>query len=239
MKLLSLLLTLLVTAEAFGQTATIVIPQPIIAGELTRFDAKYDGDSISWSIYPPTKYSDALDRQTLVPFAEFVPKSGVEYMVTLWAFKNVDGKALNAKQEYVFRASPTPPVPPVPPNPPNPPVPPNPDLQGLALKTYQWAKAVGNKTETKQIAENYAAINSAIAAGAYKNLPGWTEQRAKVIGDLYEKNRPITQNNEEWGIFFKNLSQELKELDNGGHLNGLPSLHGILQSIQQGLEAVQ
>lgn len=238
MRLVALLFLSMITSNCLGQTASIVLPKTITAGELTRFDAKYDGDSISWSIYPPTRYSDALDRQTLVPFAEFVPKSGVEYMVTLWAFKNVDGKALNAKQEYVFKAGPSPPIPPVPPGPDPDPDPEPDNLSETAKKVRDWAKAVGNKTEAKKIAANYAGINASIAAGAYNNLD-FSVAKGKIVSDLYTINHPISEANAAWNTFFKNLSGEMQSLDEAGKIPNLPSLLGILKSVQEGLEAVQ
>lgn len=238
MRLAALLLSTLITSNCLGQTAKILPPENPIAGEMVRFNAEFEGDDIDWLVYPPVRYSDAIDRATKKYFIEFVPKPGIDYLIQLDAYKVVEGKFSKVKDQKIFRIGK--PIPPGPDPDPDPDPDPEPDnLSDLGKKVRDWAKEVGNKTETKQIADNYAAINAAIAAGAYNNLADWNTQRGKVVSDLYEKNHPISQNNEKWNGFFTRLSGEMRTLEENGKLPNLPSLLGVLQAIQEGLEAAK
>lgn len=238
MRLVALLFLSLITSNCPGQTAKILPPENPIAGEMVRFNAEFEGDDIDWLVYPPVRYSDAIDRATKAYFIEFVPKPGVDYLIQLDAYKVVEGKFSKVKDQKIFRIG----KPPGPdPNPPGPDPDPDPEPDNLsetAKKVRDWAKAVGNKTEAKKIAANYAGINASIAGGAYNTLD-FAVAKARVVSDLYAINHPISEANAAWNTFFKNLSGEMQSLDEAGKIPNLPSLLGILKSVQEGLEAVQ
>lgn len=235
MRLVALLLLSLITSNCLAQTAKILPPENPVAGEMVRFNAEFEGDDIDWLVYPPVRYSDAIDRATKAYFIEFVPKPGIDYLIQLDAYKVVEGKFSKVKDQKIFRIGK-----PIPPGPdPDPDPDPEPDnLSETAKKVRDWAKIVGNKTEAKKIAANYAGINASIAAGAYNNLD-FAIAKGKIVSDLYTINHPISEANQAWNTFFKNLSGEMQSLDEAGKIPNLPSLLGILKSVQEGLEAVQ
>lgn len=236
---ITLLLTVILAPRiASGQTAKILPPENPVAGEMVRFNAEFTGDDLDWIVFPPVRYSDAIDRQTKAYFIEFVPKPGVDYQIQLDAYKVVDGKFAKAKDVKVFRIGPKPPDPDPDPDPDPEPDPEPDNLTETAKKVRDWAKQIGNKVEAKKIAENYAGINSSIAAGAYNNIE-FLAARSKIISDLYTANHPVSENNEEWNVFFRNLSSLMQSLDEAGKLGTLADLHKSLQEIQSGLEAVK
>lgn len=112
----------------------------------------------------------------------------------------------------------------------------DPELTDTEKKVRTWATAVGNKTEVKQIAENYATILASINAGAYNSL-GFPEARSKIVSDVFQMNQAISQNNAKWGTFFQSLSEHLRALDEQGELDSVKKIGSVFQEIQTGLEA--
>ena len=113
---------------------------------------------------------------------------------------------------------------------------PEPDLTNFSKRVLALANAVNNKTEAKQIAENYASIISSISAGAYKALD-FEAARAKIVGDVYQLNHKVSEGNIAWNDFFKALGDEVTELDKQGKLNTVEQIKTMFQEIQAGLEA--
>lgn len=234
LRLLLPFLLLAFAAPCFGQTAKIESPADPKAGEMVRFNAEFEGDDIDWLIYPPVKYSDAIDRNSKQYFIEFVPKSGVEYMVQLEAYKVTEGKFSKAKHTVLFKVGPPGPTPPNPPGP-DPPNPPDPDLTETGKKVREWAKAVGSPSEAKKIAENYGAIISAIAAGAYNSL-SFEDARAKIVSDLLQLNSKVVTAGK-WTEFGEQLAEHTKALDSQGKLDSVDKIKTMFEEIQAGLEA--
>lgn len=230
----SLLLPLITLAAlcspCWGQTITL--PEKVEGGvsAFISVAATTDGETVKWkaldaglNVFP----ADLLkSTKTTVVSA---PKAG---RYRLMAYTAKDNAPSDPAETIIVVGTPGP----DPPDPPGP-DPPTPDLTGVAKLVFGWAKSVGNKAEAKQIAENYATINAAIGAGAYYNISTWEEQRSKIVADLYDKNRVVSQKNEKWGQFFLSLSGEMKRLDSEGKLTKLSELHEVLKSIQEGLEA--
>lgn len=229
--LLPLLLALAV--PCWGQTITLPESLSGAVGQPVTVKADTDGEIVRWRAIDPGLFMiDPELLKTTKAISVWSLKPG-KYRLIAWTAK---GDVPSPEDECVIVVGDPGPDPPGPdPNPPDP----EPELSELGKKVRDWAKAVGNKTEAKQIAENYAGVNAAIAAGAYNGLADWSAQRSKVVSDLYEKNHKISENNEGWNKFFSNLSAEMRLLDETGKLANLPSLLGVLKSIQEGLEAVK
>lgn len=193
-----------------------------------------DDGALSWATpFAERKVVDYIDRPSQKPRLKIIAPPDGTWRLTLTAAGLVDGKVrLSVTTHTVVIGGSTPG-----PSPPGPgPTPPKPDLTETGKLVYEWAASVGNKAEAKQLAENYAAITSGIAAEAYKNLE-FTKARSKIVADVYQLNEPISRKNQKWGTFFKSLGEHFKELDGEGKLDSVEKIGKLFGEIKAGLEA--
>jgi hypothetical protein len=133
------------------------------------------------------------------------------------------------------------PVPPPGPDPPPPgpdPPPPGPNLTGLAKLTYEAAKPLNDPATAKAYAENFAAVASAIAAGAY-NGRTLEDARAVIFSDLGNANRPISTAKPAWRPFVTTIGAELNRMHAGGELISVEAIGRAFQQVADGLGAIR
>jgi hypothetical protein len=230
LKFLPLPILLALCSVALGQDIKLPATVQGQPGAYIEVPATTDGGVVKWlaldaglNVFPA---SLLRDTKTNVVSAL---KPG-RYRLIAWTAKG--DVPSDAAQTIVVIGNPPDPDP----DPPGPDPDPEPDLTGTAKAVRDWAKAVGNKVEAKQIAENYATILSTINAGAYASL-SFADARSKIVSDVYQLNQKVSANNEEWGAFFRNLSEHLKALDTEGKLDSVDKIKTVFQDIQAGLEA--
>jgi hypothetical protein len=143
-----------------------------------------------------------------------------------------------ARLVVVVGRSPVPPPGPDPPPPGPDPPPPGPNLTGLAKLTYEAAKPLNDPATAKAYAENFAAVASAIAAGAY-NARTLEDARAVIFSDLANANRPISTAKPAWRPFVTTIGAELNRMLEAGQLNSIEANGQAFQQIATGLEAIR
>ena len=100
---------------------------------------------------------------------------------------------------------------------------PEPELKGLAKEVYEYARKVDRPDEARQLAENFRAVYSAIAAGGIKTK----ERAAEEIKRLNAPLKPSGHWNK-FGLWLGGVLNKLNDLDDIKKVFGL---------ISDGLEA--
>lgn len=230
------ILLLALCSECFGEAKAIIVgPEKSAPGDLIILDGSTStADAFKWTLANSTKTFLATDGGKKCVFAS--GQEGTYIFLLSVASCDKDSPATVSVATHVLTIGDNPNPPGPGPKPPDPPTPDN--LTETGKKVREWASAVGNKVEAKQIGENYSAIVSAIAAGAYKGLD-FADARSKIVSDVYQLNQKVSANNEEWGAFFRNLSDHFKVLDAEGKLDSVDKIKTLFEEIQAGLEAAQ
>lgn len=121
-------------------------------------------------------------------------------------------------------------------SPPPPDPPPGDDLTETEKKIRDWAGDIGNKSEVRQVADNYGRIVSSIEDGDYDKL-SFRDASEKILGDILAANQKVAKD-PAWETTMKeNLRVLLNEAQADGDLDSLKKIGVFFKQIQTGLEA--
>lgn len=238
--LTSVMLLIFLASASYGQTITLPKEVTGYPGSFIEVPATTDSEIVKWvsitsglNVFPTDLLKNTKTAVVTSPFP------GRYELLAYTAKDNVPSDP--AKTIIIIEKSPgpgpSPPNPPNPPNPPDPPDPPDPVLSELATKVRNSARKIGNKPEANQLALHYGSVISAISAGAYDSL-AFTDARKRIVTDVLEMNRKVTEENEEWNEFFKNLGIAMQQLDSEGKIKTVSDIKHLFEEIKKGLEAV-
>lgn len=233
-------LILLASSPTWGQAKAVIVgPEKSAPGDLVILETTGStADAYKWTLANSLKTFKPSDGGKTCIFASGTPGVYIFVLSVSEAGPNGQGPATVDAVTHVLQIGddPNPPGPGPEPKPPNPPTPDN--LTDTGKRVREWALAVGNKAEAKQIAENYSAIVSAIAAGAYKEL-SFPDARAKIVSDLLALNRKVSDANPKWAVFSQSLAAHTQALDAEGKLDSVDRIKTYFEEIRAGLEAAQ
>ena len=218
--------------KADPPTVSLVGPKQVASGDMVivAIGTVPKDATPRWYVKPdpgPEKravFSEPGSGRLLLIFLQ--PPEG-EYLLALTAQRG-DEFALDQSKVLVGRAPDPGPGPDPDPDPV--PVP----LKGLAKTVYDAARPINDPASAAKFAENYGAITSAIAAGAYAALP-FQQAKAKIVADLFAANRPIVEENAAWAPVFNGpLRTAMNALEQGGQLGTLEAVAARLTDIETG-----
>lgn len=245
------LIAVLAAPAAADVAAKISGPKTAATDEILELTAEIEGDSSDFRLRP--RPSDLRERYTEdgLKCYLWLPVKGVTYEAELLVVGVVEGKAkiATAYHEVKIEDDPKPPTPPGPPSPPspnppspNPPTPPGPNPPpqplpgpedgrfGMAVLTYNAAKAVNRPAE------------AVLLAGAFRKTAQETRDENLGILSILSRLRKNTavvpdESKSYWQGCNDLLSSKLKSLYSAGKLSTANDWAECFEEIARGLEA--
>lgn len=241
-RLLAILFALWCSAAQAQVRASIDGPRTVKPGQLVSLDAAGSSASgLAWLIFPPETEHRQVNGNKELLFASGC-KPGASYSIVLIAI-NLDEQnqaTIDTETHIVTVEGAAPPPEPNPPSPPSPPGPVDPVLPdgqfGMAKLAYQWSQQLPSslKAKQRQLAPNYRAVSSGIAAGGIQSFEA-------ADAELKRRNEPILGGEiETWRVqFAQKIYPKLDEFWEAGRMTTVNQYGVVLGEIAIGLEAVQ
>lgn len=112
---------------------------------------------------------------------------------------------------------------------------PTPNLTEFSKQVRNIAQVINKPADAKKIIENYSSILSAIEAGAYNEITNFVELRGKIVADIYNLNKDISDKDEKWKKFFESLVDLVDERK--VEIDDIDDIKTLFKEVKMGLEA--